>query len=618
MTGYNLSLFRGLTEVFIKIRLCTATVDEGLCLRLRFVCRLRSPLLEFPRNTTVNPTHSSSVQNCTCGLLYLRSLSPPFSSFQFQFLCFFYFHYFCLYRIFKMSDIPNPLIFGLTHGKAKISRDERTSEMAETSSEDNKVPTKRVKISDGLATVPNIEPSETFAGTLKIFLEADVAGDFKLTPWVDKIMGTVKEKEELVTKKKEFTTEEKNTIISIFNVIWKRDEGEKKDSVEVPSPGVVAAEWNSAKTNASEKNPLIPTFMRRCLQRKRLVDNDTVLTCAAALLLEISCTTDDFVEYVRNTCRKEIFGCCVITNDQDQLRELSGKFITDFSTEMQHIATWANGENRVGHTLSIGGESGSGKTRAALQCAKLLKGRDSNGGDDKDYLTVYIKLSKDDDQDLLHSKVASYFATREEGDAAAEFAKAKKLTNATTVDRLLGEGSEPDNERKMLRLIRARLCFEFVRRKINEITGYSVFKSKKAFKQVFFVFDEAGICPWVYRSVNQVSSEGNTLASFFNHQKEFSDNFMVVCCSTATQGLYRNMLSTQSSFDPVIMRPGRKVYEGIVEGMDDYKTRKNFIGRLVENPFFAKLVENRGCGVVAAEVVRNAVEGPLRSWTWKV
>ncbi|CAD2219409.1 hypothetical protein AGDE_17137 [Angomonas deanei] len=84
---------------------------------------------------------------------------------------------------------------------------------------------------------------------------------------------------------------------------------------------------------------------------------------------------------------------------------------------------------------------------------------------------------------------------------------------------------------------------------------------------------------------------------------------MVVCCSTATQGLYRNMLSTQSSFDPVIMRPGRKVYEGIVEGMDDYKTRKNFIGRLVENPFFEKLVENRGCGVVAAEVVRNAVEG---------
>ncbi|CAD2222382.1 hypothetical protein, conserved [Angomonas deanei] len=69
------------------------------------------------------------------------------------------------------------------------------------------------------------------------------------------------------------------------------------------------------------------------------------------------------------------------------------------------------------------------------------------------------------------------------------------------------------------------------------------------------------------------------------------------------------MLSTQSSFDPVVMRPRRKLYEGIVEGMDDYKTRKNFIGRLVKNPFFEKLVENRGCGVVAAEVVRNAVEG---------
>ncbi|CAD2216466.1 hypothetical protein AGDE_16308 [Angomonas deanei] len=70
------------------------------------------------------------------------------------------------------------------------------------------------------------------------------------------------------------------------------------------------------------------------------------------------------------------------------------------------------------------------------------------------------------------------------------------------------------------------------------------------------------------------------------------------------------MLSTPGTFHPVVMRPYSELYGRIVEGMDNYKTRKNFIGRLVKNPFFDKLVENRGCGVVAAEVVRNAVEGP--------
>ncbi|CAD2222201.1 hypothetical protein AGDE_15671 [Angomonas deanei] len=124
-----------------------------------------------------------------------------------------------------------------------------------------------------------------------------------------------------------------------------------------------------------------------------------------------------------------------------------------------------------------------------------------------------------------------------------------------------------------------------------------------------FVFDEAAACPWVYRSVNQVLGGNLALSELFGQQNPFAEKIRVVCCSTATQGLYRGMLSTQSSFDPVIMRPSREVYERIVESMDDYKTRKNFIGRLVKNPFFEKLVENRGCGVVAAEVVRNAAEG---------
>ncbi|CAD2218672.1 hypothetical protein AGDE_16038 [Angomonas deanei] len=210
------------------------------------------------------------------------------------------------------------------------------------------------------------------------------------------------------------------------------------------------------------------------------------------MLLDLSCVWDDFAGHVRNTCRKEIFGCCVITNDLDQLRELSGKFVKDKSTEMQDITSWANGECRVGYTLSIGGESGSGKTRAALQCAKLIKDRKEDSEADKDYLTVYIKLSKDDNQDLLHDKVASYFPEPAEGDAAAEFAKAKKLTNAKAVDRLLGKGNAPDNERNVLRVIRARLCYEFVRRKIFEITEYSVFKSKKAFKQVFLFLTRRG------------------------------------------------------------------------------------------------------------------------------
>ncbi|EPY15118.1 hypothetical protein AGDE_17169 [Angomonas deanei] len=173
----------------------------------------------------------------------------------------------------------------------------------------------------------------------------------------------------------------------------------------------------------------------------------------------------------------------------------------------------------------------------------------------------------------------------------------------------MGHSHKTYGEDYILTAIRACLCFDFVRRKIYEITGYSLFHAERKFKQVFFVFDEAAACPWVYRSVNQVLGGNLALSELFGQQNPFAEKIRVVCCSTATQGLYRGMLSTQSSFDPVVMRPCSDLYERIMEGMDDYKSRKNFIGRLVKNPIFDKLVENRGCGLVAAEVVRNAVEG---------
>ncbi|CAD2221574.1 hypothetical protein, conserved [Angomonas deanei] len=512
-----------------------------------------------------------------------------------------------------MSDIPNPLIFGLTPGKAKISRDERTSMNNETSSEDNKVPTKRVKISDGLATVPKIEPNETFAGTLKIFLEAEVAGDFQLTPWVGKIMKVVMGEKKLEAKKEEFTTEEDNTIISIFNVIWKRDEGEKEDPVDARTPGVIAAVWNEAKTKASEENPLIPTFLRRCSQARHLVENGTVLTCAAALLLELSSAIEDFCQLVRGMYRDK-FDCCVIVeNYETQLDILSDEFVADESDEMGSIFDWVNGPGkgvlnaRANYALSIGGESGSGKTHAALHCINLLEGK--RKGDGLEYLNIYIKLAGCLEYEIPVSCVRVYYGEdTDEGKAATHVIEKYNLRTARAVDNQMQDKATDENDLSTLRRLRVCLCFDFLCKEIQRITGCLSLWGSEKFKRVHIILDEAAVCPWVYRSVNQIYKDEMYIPSLFSQKTGFGEYFAVICCSTANETLFENLLSTQGLFYPVIMCPCDAVYTKILSSEKRMSEPvKKMVDLFLRNDFFWKLVENRRCGVFAAKLIRESV-----------
>ncbi|CAD2222383.1 hypothetical protein ADEAN_000992700 [Angomonas deanei] len=281
----------------------------------------------------------------------------------------------------------------------------------------------------------------------------------------------------------------------------------------------------SKPSKDSDGRFLVSEFLRGFLCNIQTVDpKNNALLCCAALLLDLSCVIHDFAEHLRATCLKEIFGCCVITNAPDQLDTLSGNFVHDGSDEMDRISSWLNGKadgNRVEYTLSIGGESGSGKTRAALQCAKRLEGRREYGSDDSDYLTVYIKLSKEDDETLKDKNVASYFLKGGDREAAVDYIETHDLRSAKDVDELIRHSDKTYGEDYILTAIRARLCFDFVRRKIYEITGYSIFHAERKFKQVFFVFDEAAACPWVYRSVNQVMGGCHTLPEYFRPPHRF-------------------------------------------------------------------------------------------------
>ncbi|CAD2214079.1 hypothetical protein AGDE_14854 [Angomonas deanei] len=530
-----------------------------------------------------------------------------------------------------MSDTPS-------HPLKKRQREERSPE-ANTDgtnaqiSGDGGSSTKRVKITPDVPTDvtnaeqnaspvtedPNVELHETFAGTLKSFLEAVVAGDFKLTPWVDNLMNTVKEKEELVAKKKEFTTEEKNTIRSIFNVIWKRDEAEKEDPVEARTPGVIAAVWNEAKTNASEENPLIPTFLKRCLQRKRLAENGTVLTCAAALLLDLSCTIDDccFCEYVRKNCKKEVatpFGSCLITEDEAELRQLScfGDYVFDESREIIDIKNWARGEwERSTHTLSIGGESGSGKTRAALQCANFYRGKHTELKQD-DVLTVYIKVSAEgtkhwnehvEEKDEETKKGAKIMRVMyEQNDAEC---KSRHVTYQSTA--FLEEcikNSATDGV--ALRKLRAAQCHDWVCSVINQIVRCpSGMKSKNKFKAAFIVLDEIGSCPWIYKAVNGVSTDREYISKCFRGDTSFAEEVRFVCATTASESLFRDMCSTPGTFYAITMKPWLNLYEKLLLNLIEINNFSAVLKHLQKNIFFDKLVQNRRCCVLAVKNIRT-------------
>ncbi|EPY20644.1 hypothetical protein AGDE_14536 [Angomonas deanei] len=504
----------------------------------------------------------------------------------------------------------------LSSAAGKISRDARTSKNDETSSEDDQCPAKRAKASDGLATVPKIEPNETFAGTLKSFLEADVAGDFKLTPWVEKIMTVAVDRKKLEAKMKVFPDEEKKTIMSIFNKIWKRGEAPDKDDVRVLSPGEFAAVWNGARADnkdTPDAHPLIPTFLKRCLPGKPLVGNGTVLTCATALLLELSSVIDDFCQLVQRMYRRK-FDCCVIVeNYETQLDILSDEFVADCSEEMKSIFRWVNGtgegihKSRVNYALSIGGESGSGKTHAALHCINLLKEKRKDDG--LEYLNIYIKLAGSLEYTLPDGCIKVYYGEdTNEGKAARRVVEKYKLKTAKAVDNQMQDKATDENDLSTLRSLRVCLCFDFLCKEIQRITGCSSLWGSKKFKRVHIILDEAAVCPWVYRSVNQVYKDAMYIPALFSQKTAFGEYFAVICCSTANETLFENLLSTQGIFYPVIMCPCDAVYTKMLDsGVGMSETVKKMVGLFKRNAFFWKLVENRRCGVFAAKLIRETV-----------
>ncbi|CAD2218673.1 hypothetical protein AGDE_16037 [Angomonas deanei] len=67
------------------------------------------------------------------------------------------------------------------------------------------------------------------------------------------------------------------------------------------------------------------------------------------------------------------------------------------------------------------------------------------------------------------------------------------------------------------------------------------------------------------------------------------------------------MLSTQGSFFPVMMHPCREVYDEMVKSIEHYGERKRLLAEFLKNTHFEQLVQNRRCGVFAAEAVIGAI-----------
>ncbi|CAD2221127.1 hypothetical protein AGDE_15089 [Angomonas deanei] len=334
---------------------------------------------------------------------------------------------------------------------------------------------------------------ETPQQTLERLVGLKVGSECAIPPWVDKLMETVKDKKKLVAKNEVFTEEEKNTIVEIIDFIQDYVKITSRMKVLALSPGQYAEAWNTVKRGNGDTSTesLILLFLEGILLLPDGVVvpiNNALITCGA-LLLGLSCVIHDFGEYVRDTYHKEIFGCCVITNATDQLGTLSGKFIENAGDEMHAISEWVNPEKskvtRVEHTLSIGGESGSGKTRAALQCAKLIEGRGEGDEADKDYLTVYIKLSDKDDETLGEKDIHSYFTKEEDKTAAKNYVTINGIKGAEALDHHMRRDDITKEDRNRLRVIRAHLCADFVKKKYLKSLNIQSLMQKRSSNKCF-------------------------------------------------------------------------------------------------------------------------------------
>ncbi|CAD2217466.1 hypothetical protein AGDE_17195 [Angomonas deanei] len=191
-------------------------------------------------------------------------------------------------------------------------------------------------------------------------------------------------------------------IVEIFNVIQNQAGIERlylRNDLEDNDPSHYASTWGAVrKKKITDGRVLLAEFLRRAVSLETVDAKNNALICCAAMLLDLSCLIEDFADYVRRQCLDARFDCCVLTNCGDELDLLckSGDYIEEGGAEMTQIKGWANGEEgkRSMYTLSIGGESGSGKTRSALQCAKFYRTKHSSV-QQQNVLTVYIKVSRE-------------------------------------------------------------------------------------------------------------------------------------------------------------------------------------------------------------------------------
>ncbi|CAD2222017.1 hypothetical protein AGDE_14119 [Angomonas deanei] len=236
-------------------------------------------------------------------------------------------------------------------------------------------------------------------------------------------------------------------------------------------------------------------------------------------------TTGCFGEYVRGEYRNANFGCCVVTNCEDELDLLykSGDYIDDWGAEMTEIDKWIQGKYmRTMHTLSIGGESGSGKTRAALHGANFCSWA-RNGRKREDILTVYIKVSREstntwnsdvEDKDVFTRKAVRIM--QEMWDKNEEY---KRLFPECKSHAFLEECIKSSAvERNDLRRLRAVLCHDWLCRVIKKATQFQGWLgSNNPFKVAFIVLDEVESCPWLYNAVNGNSTDSDYISKFFTH-----------------------------------------------------------------------------------------------------
>ncbi|CAD2216472.1 hypothetical protein AGDE_16316 [Angomonas deanei] len=182
------------------------------------------------------------------------------------------------------------------------------------------------------------------------------------------------------------------------------------------------------------------------------------------------------------------------------------------------------------------------------------------------------------------------------------------LNTATDVDNQMQNEATEENDISTLKDLRANLCFDFLCKKIQDITGCSSLWGNNTFKRVHIILDEAASCPWIYRSVNQVYHETFYMPALFSKKTEFGEHFSIICCSTTSEALFKERLSNQDAFHPVIMGPCDKVYENLLNsGKTMFETNKKMASLFKRNNCFRGLIQNRRCGVLAATLIFETV-----------